>query len=463
VVTVAATATNGSAGKEARRAAPRSSHGDWGPAADRPDPVATLADECTARVPELIPIRNARMAVSPFTFYRGGAGLMASDLADTPTSGIKVQLCGDAHLVNFGGFASPERNLLFDLNDFDETLPGPWEWDVKRLVASVVVAARDRGFDARRQRKLARGTVSAYRRSMRRFAQSRPLDVWYSQLDAAQIGAALRGQEARRYERNLAKARAKDSTRAFARFAYHKNGGIRIAADPPLIIPVEDVAAGSDLGDIEAFMTELVGRYRASLPPDRRPLLDRYRYVHAARKVVGVGSVGTRCWVLLFLGRDDDDPLFLQAKEAETSVLAPHAGSSAFSNQGHRVVAGQRLMQAASDIFLGWIRTEGIDGRERDFYIRQLWDWKASVDVARITPRAFALYTDLCAWTLARAHARSGDAPAIAAYLGSGEVFDLAVARFAELYADQSERDYEAFVAAIADGRLPAASDALTG
>ena len=447
-------------GKAARAHAPRSSHAEWAPPSDRPDPVELLEEESASRVPELVPIRYERMAVSPFTFFRGGAGIMASDLAGTPTSGTRVQLCGDAHLLNFGAFGSPERNLLFDLNDFDETLPGPWEWDVKRLAASLVVAARDRGIARKARRTIVRDAVAEYRRAMRRFARMRPIDIWYSRLDAQAIEAQARPRmtraEARRYDRNLAKTRSKDSSRAFSRLAYRQNGEARIAADPPLITPIEDLVPPAEADRISDALHNLVNAYRETLPEDRRRLLDRYHYAHIARKVVGVGSVGTRAWVLLLVGRDHGDPLFLQAKEAEESVLAPYAGPSEFDNQGRRVVEGQRLMQAASDIMLGWIRTEGLDGKVRDFYIRQLWDWKGSADVEQASERAVAVYSRLCAWTLARAHARAGDPIAIGSYLGSGDSFDRAMADFAEAYADQNERDYSAFMEAIRSGAITA-------
>jgi uncharacterized protein (DUF2252 family) len=448
------------AGKDARRQAPRPSHGAWEPAADRPDPVALLEAQATSRVPELVPIRHGRMSVSPFAFFRGAAAIMAADLAPTPTSGIRVQLCGDAHLSNFGGFASPERELVFDLNDFDETLPGPWEWDLKRLTASVAVAAREAGLPRRQRRGIARGTVRGYREAMRALAEWRTLDVWYARIDEQELARqvqALSGTEAlARFERGTAKAKRKDSTRAFAKLAQHVDGQPRIAADPPLIVPLRDMLEPAQAADWEAGMARLISAYRATLPADRRVLLDRFSFADMAHKVVGVGSVGTRAWILLMLGRDDADPLFLQCKEAQASVLAPYGGASRFSNQGRRVVEGQRLMQATSDIFLGWIRATGLDGHERDFYVRQLWDWKVSADVEAMEPEALAAYARLCGATLARAHARCGDAVAIAAYLGSGDACDRALADFAEAYSDQNERDYAALLAAIEVGRLEA-------
>ena len=448
------------AGKAARVEVPRSSHAGWDAPSNRMGPVERLEAEAETRVPELVPVRHARMATSAFAFFRGSAGLMAADLSSTPATGMRVQLCGDAHVTNFGGFASPERNLLFDLNDFDETLPGPWEWDLKRLAASAVIAARERGMGPKDSVAIARGAARAYRRAMRDFAQMRALDVWYARLDESTLATLLYSQAgtrvARRFDRAAAKARSKESTRAFAKLAYETNGSARIAADPPLIVPVEDLVPAAEAAQIDGFMSGLLAQYRNTLPSERRRLFDRYGYVHAARKVVGVGSVGTRAWVLLLLSGDNGDPLFLQAKEAGASVLEPYCERCRYDNQGRRVVEGQRLMQAASDIFLGWLRTEGLDGRTRDFYVRQLWDWKASADLEQIEPKGLKIYVKLCAWTLARAHARTGDAAAIGAYMGSGEAFDRAVAAFAEAYADQNERDYGEFVEAIADGRIPA-------
>jgi uncharacterized protein (DUF2252 family) len=448
------------AGKQARTTAPRSSHGAWAPAADRSDPVALLEAQAASRVPELVPIRYGRMSASPFAFFRGAAAVMAADLADSPVSGIRVQLCGDAHLSNFGGFASPERELVFDLNDFDETLPGPWEWDLKRLTASVAVAARQRGLPRRERRAVARGTARGYREAMRALAERRTLDVWYARIDEHEIARQIRARsgedELVRFQRGTAKARRKDSTRAFAKLAHRVDGGPRIASDPPLIVPLRDMLSPEQAADYESRMAKLIASYRATLPADRRVLLDRFRFADMAHKVVGVGSVGTRAWILLMLGRDDEDPLFLQCKEAQASVLAPYAGASRFANQGRRVVEGQRLMQAASDIFLGWIRTTGLDGNVRDFYVRQLWDWKTSADVEAMDGDGLAAYGALCGATLARAHARCGDAIAIAAYLGSGDTCDRALGDFAEAYADQNERDHAALLTAIESGRLEA-------
>ncbi|HEV7773061.1 MAG TPA: DUF2252 domain-containing protein [Conexibacter sp.] len=447
-------------GKAARTAAPRSSHADWITPADRPDPVALLEAQAASRVPELVPIRYGRMSASPFAFFRGAAAVMASDLADSPSSGIRVQLCGDAHLSNFGGFASPERDLVFDLNDFDETLPGPWEWDLKRLAASVAVAARGRDWSRRERRGSAREAVRGYREAMRELAGAPTLDVWYSRIDEHELERQIRTrsgeEELARFQRGTAKAKRKDSTRAFAKLTHRIDGEPRIASNPPLIVPLRDMLPERQADEYAAGMRELIAAYRATLPTDRRGLLDRFRFADMAHKVVGVGSVGTRAWILLMLGRDDEDPLFLQCKEAQPSVLAPYAGASRFSHQGRRVVEGQRLMQSASDIFLGWIRTTGIDGKVRDFYVRQLWDWKTSADVDAMTADGLAAYAGLCGATLARAHARCGDAVAIAAYLGSGDACDRAIGDFSEAYAEQNERDHQALLDAIASGRVEA-------
>ncbi|HYV14478.1 MAG TPA: DUF2252 domain-containing protein [Conexibacter sp.] len=438
---------------------PRSCHADWVTPDTRPDPLALLEQQATSRVPELVPIRYGRMAASAFAFFRGAAAVMASDLAESPVSGIRVQLCGDAHVSNFGGFASPERDLVFDLNDFDETLPGPWEWDLKRLAVSAAIASRDRGWPKRAQRAIARHAAAQYRQSMRAFAGMSTLDVWYARMDEQEVVAQVREQRGEKavaqFERTTAKARRKDSARAFAKLTHHVNGRPRIAPDPPLIVPVDELLPDGEAHAFEERMSGLIESYRATLQPDRRRLLEGFRYADLARKVVGVGSVGTRAWIVLMLGRDDDDPLFLQCKEAQASVLEPFAGAAEQANHGQRVVEGQRLMQSASDIFLGWIHTTGIDDVERDFYVRQLWDWKSSADLETMEQDAMANYTRLCAWTLARAHARSGDAIAIAAYLGSGDVFDRAIADYAEAYADQNDRDHAALVTAIDAGRLP--------
>ena len=434
----------------------------WEPGADRPDPIALLEEQAAERLPELVPIRYGRMSASPSAFYRGAAYVMASDLARTPQTGIRVQLCGDAHLANFGGFASAERQLLFDLVDFDETLPGAWEWDLKRLAASVSVVGRENGFTGKRRTSIVRHLAGEYRQAIRRLATMRTLDVWYARASATDVQELLRSQasakQIRRLDKAVAKGKRKDNARAFAKLAVKADGEARIGADPPLIVPIADLVDGPAAVRLGLAAHKLLDSYLTSLPRDRRRLLERYRYADLARKVVGVGSVGTRCWVILLLGRDSSDPLFLQAKEAPRSVLERFAGRSEFTNQGQRVVEGQRLMQAASDIFLGWLREPfGLeDLKPRDLYLRQLWDSKISVDVATMRPSDLRLYSRLCAWTLARAHARSGDAIAIASYLGSSDVFDRAIAAFAEAYADQNERDHAALLNAIATGRIPA-------
>jgi uncharacterized protein (DUF2252 family) len=400
------------------------------------------------------------MLVSAFTFFRGAAALMAADLAGLPRTSLNAQLCGDAHLSNFGAFAAPDRRLVFSINDFDETLPGPFEWDVKRLVASFAVAGRDRGFDAPQREAANLAVARAYRKAMRDFAQMRALDLWYARQDveelSAEWAASATPKQIKRFERNIAKARARDSVRASGRLTELVDGRPRIRRDPPLIVPIEDLLAPPQRIEVEQAMRAVIRSYRRSLPSDRRHLLERYQYAHAARKVVGVGSVGTRAWIALMLGTDDNDPLLLQIKEAEESVLEPYLGKSKLSNHGQRVVEGQRLMQSASDIMLGWVKMPGVDGVERDFYIRQLWDGKGSALVELMEPNALAAYGAICGWTLARAHARSGDAAAIAAYLGSSASFDKAMASFAEGYADQNELDYTAFRDAVASGRLAA-------
>ncbi len=446
------------AGKAARSAASRSSHAAWEPPAGRADPVAILERQATTRVPELVPIRHGRMALSPFAFFRGAAAVMAADLATTPVSGLRVQACGDAHLSNFGAFAAPDRRLVFDLNDFDESLPGPWEWDVKRLGASFAIAGRENGFKRRQRAPAVLTAARSYREAMREFAGQRNLDLWYARLDVESVMGEIEAEPklTKQVRRGVAKALAKDSTRALAKLTGVVDGELRILADPPLIVPAEELMPADESRDLEQVLLQVLDSYRASLPGDRQHLLDGYRFRHLARKVVGVGSVGTRAWIVLLTGADDADPLFLQAKEAEASVLEPYAGASRFDNHGQRVVEGQRLMQAASDIFLGWCPALGFDGRQRDFYVRQLWDWKRSVEIERLSPHGLELYARMCGWTLARAHARSGDRVAIAAYLGAGDAFDTAIAEFSERYADQSERDHAALVAAIDAGRVEA-------
>ena len=450
-------------GRAARSEVPRASHAEFAPAPRRPDPVTLLESQGAARVPELLPIRYGRMAVSPFAFFRGAALPMANDLADTPRTGIVVQACGDAHLGNFGGFASPERRLVFDINDFDETLPAPWEWDVKRLAASLEIAGRDNGFSTKERREIVVAAVAEYRRAMREFADRTVLEVWYAHADMAAVQARfdpqLDRERRKRLARSVAKAQTKDNLGALGRFAGVQDGRPAIVADPPLIVPVGDlVGGGTEPAHVVQQLREMLSTYRTSLEPERRVLLDQYRLVDFARKVVGVGSVGTRSFMALLLGDDERDPLFLQAKEAGPSVLEKYAGPSEHDNCGQRVVVGQRLMQAVGDIFLGWVRVQGFDGRTRDFYLRQLRDWKVSAEIEVMVPKAMLAYGELCSWTLARAHARSGDRIAIAAYLGGGPAFERAVGEFATAYADQNERDYQQLVDAIGSGRVTAES-----
>ncbi|BAK36419.1 hypothetical protein MLP_34050 [Microlunatus phosphovorus NM-1] len=448
-------------GKAARNEVPRSSHGRWVPADHRPDPVALLEQQAATRVPELVPIRYGRMLVSPFTFYRGAALIMAADLAATARSGLNVQVCGDAHLSNFGVFASPERQLMFDINDFDETLPGPWEWDVKRLGASFEIAGRDRGFSEAQRREIVLAGAAEYRVRMRQAAEMRNLELWYTHVEVTQLFEQMKADLSRKHlakaKATVAKARTRDSMQAFAKLTHDLDGERRITSDPPLVVPIEELLPERRQRDeVEAEIRGLIRSYRRTLETDRRHLLEEFELVHLARKVVGVGSVGTRAWILLLRGRDDQDPLFLQAKEAQESVLERFVGKSRYQNHGQRVVAGQRLMQAASDIFLGWQRVNGLDGQVRDFYVRQLRDWKGSADVDNMAPAVMTAYSRVCGSTLARAHARSGDRIAIAAYLGNGDVFDRAIADFSAAYADQNERDYQALRAAVDSGRVTA-------
>jgi len=450
-------------GKVARANLPRSRHGEWAPRPDRTNPLTILEQQEGTRVPELIPIRHGRMAASPFAFYRGAAAVMASDLASEPRSGLDVQLCGDAHLVNFGGFAAPDRDLLFDVNDFDETNPGPFEWDLKRLVASLEIAGRDRNFSPAERHDIVSSGARAYRETIREFAGTPMLQIWYARLDVAGIerrwGSEASGRDVRNLQRNAAKAESKDNLKAFNKLTRVEAGEIRFLSDPPLLVPVSELLSGVGAQQVEDAILGSLRRYRDTLAEDRRHLFDRYRFVDLARKVVGVGSVGTRCWVALLLGQDEHDPLFLQVKEAEASVLEKWTSKSQFANHGQRVVEGQRLMQAASDIMLGWDRVEGVDGISRDYYMRQLWDWKASAPVETMTPDIMRTYAQICGWTLARAHARSGDATTIGAYLGSGDVFDKAMVSFANSYAQQNDLDHRVLTEAIRSGQL----DATTG
>jgi uncharacterized protein (DUF2252 family) len=456
-------------GKAARTPAPRAAHEVWEAPTSRPDPVELLESQAVSRVQDLVPIRYGRMLVSPFTFFRGAALIMASDLSTTPRSGLNVQACGDAHMSNFGVFASAERTLVFDLNDFDETLPGPWEWDLKRLAASLAIAGRDRGFDDKERAGIVLEAASGYRKEMAALAGKRDLDVWYARMDIEQVlhdlgdELGLNGSKSShrtmskvksRADKQLVKARTRDSMQALEKLTEVVDGETRFVSDPPLIVPISELLPEAEGALLTDRMRALLHSYSGTLQSDRRHLLSQFRFVSMARKVVGVGSVGTRAWVLLLVGSDGTDPLLLQAKEAQESVLARFVGNSVHANQGERVVAGQHLMQASSDIFLGWDRVEGIDGVQRDFYIRQLRDWKGSVDTDVMVPQAMAIYGRLCGWTLARAHARSGDRIAIAAYLGSSKAFDNAIATFAEAYADQNERDYEALKQAATQGRI---------
>jgi uncharacterized protein (DUF2252 family) len=446
-------------GRAARSGAPRSSHGAWEVPGGR-DPVAILEGQAPQRVPELVPIRYGRMLASPFAFYRGAAAVMSADLADSPVSGIRAQLCGDAHLANFGGFAAPDRRLVFDINDFDETLPGPWEWDLKRLGASVAVAGRDTGMPGKVRRAAVRACARAYRLAIREFARQGNLDVWYARLDEDAIvtgwGHRATPEDVARIRRRAAKARGKDRLRAFSKLTRDAGDGPRIISDPPLVVPLEELAPASTVEVAHARMHKLLKAYGETLQADTKVLLDQYHFVDLARKVVGVGSVGTRTFIALLLGAGEKDPLFLQVKEAQPSVLEPYAGRSRFRHAGRRVIEGQLLMQAASDLFLGWLTAEGIDGVKRTFYLRQLWDWKISPEISAMSPGMLTGYAEMCGWTLARAHARSGDRTAIGAYLGSGDVFDRALARFAEAYADQNERDHAAMLAAAKSGKVKA-------
>jgi uncharacterized protein (DUF2252 family) len=446
-------------GKRARKKAPRSAHAEWKPAPDRPDPVALLEQQAAERAPELVPIRYGRMLTSPAAFYRGGALLMASDLAGSPDSGLRAQICGDAHLMNFGLFESPQRRLVFDINDFDETLPGPWEWDIKRLAASFEVAGQDRGFPAADRRRIVLAAVRKYRETMLEMAEKRAVEVWYAHLDVQTIreeSAALRRTDARRFARDLQRAAEKDDLRAFSRLTRMKDGVPRLRSEPPLMVPAEELLSDDERGQYAHAVEHALHGYRTSLPHDRQALFDLYRFRGMARKVVGVGSVGTRAWVLLFSGRDTDDPLFLQAKQAQASVLERFVGRSRYRHAGRRVVEGQRLMQAVGDVLLGYYDVVGFDGKRYDFYVRQLWDGKGSFTLEALDMRAWPRYAEMCAWTLARAHARTGDRISIAGYMGTGDSFDEAVADFSTAYAEQNWKDFEALREAVDSGRVKA-------
>jgi uncharacterized protein (DUF2252 family) len=454
-------------GKAAREVAPLEAHADFRPAASR-DPVALLLRQAQTRVPELVPIRYGRMLVSPFTFYRGAAAVMAADLSITPTPNLRTQLCGDAHLSNFGAYASPERRLVFDINDFDETLPGPFEWDVKRLAASLVVAGRENGFTAKQCRKVTLAGVESYRTAMCGFASQTILEVWYAHLDIEDairdFKSSLTARRLKRdkanieaAEKRLAKARTRDSLQAIAKLTTESDGRRRIISNPPLVVPIDELTM-MDINSLMGELRHLFMTYRDTLQSDRRHLLDHFELADMAHKVVGVGSVGSRAWILLFEGRIEREALLLQAKQAEASALAEYAGASVYSHHGERVVAGQHLMQASSDIFLGWLRAQPVAGRDDDYYVRQLRDWKVSAAIEAMNPRSMGVYAQFCGWTLARAHARAGDRVAISAYLGNSSRFDNAIADFAETYADQNERDHATLAAAVAAGRVEARS-----
>ena len=461
-------------GKKTRELTPTSAHAGWKPADNRPDPVGLLEEQNATREPDLVPVRHGRMMVSPFTFYRGAAKIMAADLEHTPNAGLEVQLCGDAHLSNFGVFASPERELLFDLNDFDETLPGPFEYDVKRMSASFTVAARNNGFSKADARNATLASVSAYRAAMAEFAEMSTMEVWYAHLSEATLMSAIesfaganKGKSQRKAAKKKAskaakmarkaaeKAHTRDSMQALSKLGELVDGRYRIVSQPPIVVPMRDLKTMYPLlaDQFEDAIHEQFRAYRATLQDDRRHLLEKFQIVDMARKVVGVGSVGTRAFIVLLQGSNRNDPLFLQVKEATTSVLEDHLPKSRYKQPGQRVVNGQRMMQAASDIFLGW--TKGVQ-ENRYLYWRQLRDMKGSAEVESLTPAALGFYARQCAWTLARAHARSGDPIAISEYLGKGDAFDKAIVDFSGRYADQNERDYEAFSRAVRKGRLEA-------
>ena len=447
-------------GRSIREQVPRSTIASWEATGERADPVDLLERQATTREPSLVPLRYGRMLASSFAFYRGGALVMAADLATLPNTGLTVQLCGDAHLANFGVYAAPDRQLVFSLNDFDETLPGPFEWDVARLAASFEIAARHRAIAQPRRSKIVAAAVRSYRRAMHDFATMTTLDLWYERLDVDEIGERLgedaTSDERKRFAQAIRKARSKNSLRAMEKLTEVVDGRLKFRSDPPTLVPIEELTPPDEQETMPDRVGAVLASYRSTLSTDRQHLFDRYRYVHLARKVVGVGSVGTRAWVFLLVGRDSDDPLLLQAKEAQTSVLEEFLGPSEFETSGQRIVAGQRLMQSASDIFLGWHRGIGLDGVERDFFVRQLWDAKGSADLETIDASSLKIYASVCGWTLALAHARSGDAAAIAGYLGQRDRFDRAMVEFADRYADQNERDHAALRRAVDDGRVAA-------
>ncbi len=447
-------------GRAARAKVPRRSQGVFSRQVGRPDPVAQLEKQGRTRVPELVAIRYGRMLESPFTFFRGAALVMAADLASMPSVGIPAQICGDAHLSNFGAFASPERRMIFDVNDFDETLPGPWEWDLKRLVASLAVAGRNNTLSLGDRRSIVMSAAAEYRTAMARFAGMPTVDVWYFHVDVddllLQVRPEMPPRVYKQLTQDLTRARTRDSAQVFSKLTRLVDGNQRIVSEPPVTVPVFELYPKLEAERIQRSLLDVVSGYRSTLPNDRQHLLDGYRFIELARKVVGVGSVGSGSWILLFIGRDVSDPLILQAKEAEESVLEAFVGSSEYRNHGERVVSGQRLMQAGSDIFLGWQRVQGPDGKEHDYYVRQFRDWKWTPDLSRLPVSAMKLWGRLCAGTLAHGHARSGDCIAVAAYLGQSDAFDHAMASFAEAYADQSESDYELFREAVKSGRIAA-------
>jgi uncharacterized protein (DUF2252 family) len=445
----------------ARAMLPRERHAEWTPGQRTLEPLDLLAEQAATRVPDLVPIRHGRMAASPFAYYRGAALPMAADLATATNTGLQVQLCADAHLSNFGGFASPERAMLFDINDFDETAPGPFEWDVKRLAASLEVAGRGRGFDSTTTQTVVLAGTRSYQQAMRTFAGMSSLAIWYARLGISEMterwGGAAGKKMVQQAERNVTKAQTKDQIKARAKLTRTVGGQLRFISDPPLLVPVDEVYDDVEAERLEASIHEAIRGYRRTLPGDRRRLLESYRFADLARKVVGVGSVGTRAWVALFVGKDEDDTLILQVKEAEASVIERFVTKSAFNNHGQRVVEGQRLMQAASDIFLGWQRVSaGADGKPHDYYVRQLWDWKLSADVDTMGPDTLGVYAEICGWALALGHARSGDPIAIGSYLGGGDAFPRALADFASAYADQNETDHQALLDAITTGQIQA-------
>lgn len=447
-------------GRSERKAVPRASLGVWQPPDDRPDPVAILESQNADRMADLVPLRFERMSASAFAFYRGAAAIMAADLGTRPRTTLQVQLAGDAHLANFGGFATPERTMVFDLNDFDETLPGPFEWDVQRLVASFAVAARHRGMTAAEGSRLVATVARTYCDAMASFARMGRLSVWYARIQAQDIvtrwGADLPASRVEAFQRRIEKGQRKTSSRAVSRYSrVGEDGQLQLVSQPPFVVPLDELLAGSSQVEVRALADQIMADYAATLPDDRQQLLRGYRPVDVARKVVGVGSVGTRCWITLMVATDDDgDDIVLQLKEAGPSVLESVAAGSQYANHGQRVVEGQRLMQAASDLLLGWTRAQGPDGHERDYYVRQMWDWKTTVDLETIDTETLGIYAHLCGWTLARAHARTGDRHALSAYLGSGGRFIQAMQEFAESYADQNERDFRELLAAIASGRI---------